>query len=84
LGAGNPVRDGVLLQFDQQLDGFGGYVDFDFDQPNITDAPNPVRISEWRATIDGEAHMVATVTAQSPQLLRVYLSLALETLPLES
>jgi len=77
LGAGNPVRDGILLEFNAQLDGFEGHVDFDLDPPDITDSPNPVRINEWRATIDSEAHMVATVTAQSPRLLRIALSMLL-------
>jgi hypothetical protein len=76
LGAGDPVRDGVLLQMCMQHDGFDGFVDYTFDGARLDDTPDRVRVSEYRATINGDASFVLTVKASSPRLLHAALALA--------
>ena len=50
----DPVRDGVLVAMNPS-DGFAGNIDFFLDEPAITDSPESVARSEYRATYFGEA-----------------------------
>ncbi len=65
-----PVGPGLVLDLG---DGWDGKADFIFDAGAITDSPNAVQVSEYRATFSGEARIVLTIDAPSPKQARINL-----------
>jgi hypothetical protein len=51
----DPVRDGVVLPLAEE-NGYTGYLDCWFDEPDTEDNPNTIERVEFRATYAGEAH----------------------------
>lgn len=70
----DPVRDGLLLPM-RALDGFGGNVDFWFDEVEIYDSAESAARSEYRATYFGEARGVLTILKNVPVITRVSLGM---------
>ena len=61
----DPVEQGLTLLL---ADGWSGFVTYWFDAPVITDAPDAVQRSEYRATYRGWAAMQLTIDAESARL----------------
>jgi len=75
LAHADPVEQGLALLLD---DGWSGFASYWFDEPAITDAPDAVQRSEYRATYRGWAAMQLTIDAESPRLARASLQLRLD------
>jgi hypothetical protein len=74
LGAGDPVRDGVLLQLDPLVDdGWNGYVDYTFEGWDNHDTEDSIRRAEYRSTCNAISRFVLQVKATSPRLAQVFL-----------
>jgi hypothetical protein len=70
-----PVDQGLTLLLADEWSGFAHYW---FDQPAITDTPDAVQRSEYRATYRGWAAMQLTIDAPSARLARARLRLRLD------
>jgi hypothetical protein len=66
----DPVEQGLALLL---ADGWSGFVGYWFDEAAITDAPDAVQRSEYRATYRGWAAMQLTIDAESARLARARL-----------
>lgn len=66
----DPVEHGLALLLS---DGWEGFVSYWFDEPALTDTPDAVQRSEYRATYRGAAAMQLTLDAESPRLARMAL-----------
>lgn len=69
----DPVAEGVVLQLADgwTANGTTTYVDFLFEGPNITDAPDAVQSSEFRGTIRGTASAMLTATATTARQAQI-------------
>lgn len=72
----DPVRDGILLRLRPQ-DGYEGFVDVLFDEPEIDDTPDAVQRSEFRATYFGTSRGDYTRVRIVPRLTRLSLQAAI-------
>ncbi len=71
----DPVEEGLALLL---ADGWSGFASYWFDEPAITDAPDAVQRSEYRATYRGWAAMQLTIDATSARLARAQFRLVLD------
>ena len=71
----DPVEQGLALLL---ADGWSGIASYWFDEAAITDAPDAVQRSEYRATYRGWAAMQLTIDAESARLARAGLRLRLD------
>jgi hypothetical protein len=71
----DPVEHGLALLL---ADGWSGFVSYWFDEPAITDNPDAVQRSEYRATYRGWAAMQLTIDAESAHLARAQLRVLLD------
>jgi len=71
----DPVEHGLALLL---ADGWSGFVSYWFDEPSITDNPDAVQRSEYRATYRGWAAMQLTIDAASTHLARAQLRVLLD------
>jgi hypothetical protein len=71
----DPVEQGIALLLS---DGWEGFVSYWFDEPQLTDTPDAVQRSEYRATYHGSAAMQLTIDAESPRLARLRLQQRLD------
>jgi hypothetical protein len=70
LSGADPVEHGLALLL---ADGWEGFASYWFDEPSLTDTPDAVQRSEYRATYRGSAAMQLTLDVESPRLARVAL-----------
>ncbi len=75
LSGADPVEHGLALLL---ADGWEGFASYWFDEPSLTDTPDAVQRSEYRATYRGSAAMQLTLDAESPRLARVALQQRLD------
>jgi hypothetical protein len=71
----DPVEQGLALLL---ADGWSGFASYWFDEPAITDAPDAVQRSEYRATYRGWAAMQLTIDAESARVARARLRMRLD------
>jgi hypothetical protein len=71
----DPVEQGLALLLD---DGWSGFASYWFDEPAITETPDAVQRSEYRATYRGWAAMELTIDAESACLARARLEVRLD------
>ena len=77
LANADPVEHGLTLLL---ADGWSGFAAYWFDEPAITDTPDAVQRSEYRATYRGTAMMQLTIDAESARLARARLRVLLDGL----
>ena len=69
---GDAAGSGLLLNI---ADGWvNSFADFSFDGPSITDTPDSVQRSEYRATISGDLYVMLTVDRTSARQIQIALS----------
>ena len=71
----DPVEQGLTLLLGE---GWSGFVTYWFDAPELTDTPDVVQRSEYRATYRGWAAMNLTIDAESARLARAQVRLRLD------
>ena len=74
----DPFRHGVLLNMG---DGWLGTTDVVFIEPEVTDDPQSVSRSEFRATYRGESHFNLFMTAPTVAIAHIRLSMQINELP---